>query len=131
MTVAAPTASDLKAKFPLFASVDNGVVTEFLAEAGRSVDDTWITGDQANAIMYLACHLMFVLGVTGSGGAPPGGAGGSGVVQSQSIGDASVSFAVNSFLKGGGDDRDDLRSTVWGRQYLRLARLNNPAVGII
>lgn len=131
MAVAVPTVVDLKTKFPLFASVDDGVVTSFIAEAGRSVDDTWIAGDQANAIMYLACHFMFTLGVTSAGGAPPGSAGGSGVVQSQSIGDASVSYAVSSFLKGGGDANDNLRSTVWGRMYLRLLRLNQPAVGIV
>lgn len=131
MTVAVPTAADLKAKLPFFSSVDNGVMEDFITEAGRSVDDTWIAGDQKNAIMYLAAHNMFVLGVTSTGGAPPGGAGGSGVVQSQSIGDSSVSFAATSFLKGDGSVNDDLRSTVWGRMYLKLARLNVPAVDII
>lgn len=131
MTVAVPSAVELKTKLPFFASVDDGVMADFITEAGRSVDDTWIAGDQKNAIMYLAAHNMFILGVTGSGGAPPGGAGGSGVVQSQSIGDASVSYAVNSFLKKDGGLNEELRSTVWGRMYLRLARLNGPAVDIV
>jgi hypothetical protein len=131
MTVDVPTPADLKAKLPYFAGVDDTVMADTITEAGRSVDDSWIVGDQKNAIMYLAAHLLFVLGATSTGGAPPGGVGGSGVVQSQSIGDASVSFAVNSYMKGSGDLQDDYRSTIWGRQYLRLLRLNQPAVGIV
>lgn len=130
MTVAVPTAVDLKTKFPFFASVADPVVTDFIAEAGRSVDDSWLAGDQANATMYLACHLMYVLGAASTSGAPPGSPGGGGVVQSQSIGDASVSYAATTFLKGGGSVNDDYRSTIWGRQYLRLLKLNQPGVEI-
>jgi hypothetical protein len=129
--VAVPTPADVKTKLPYFASVNDDLMRDFIAEAGRSVDDTWITGDQASATMYLACHLMYVLGAVSAEGAPPGGAGGSGVVQSQSVGDSSVSYAVNSYLKGGGDVNDDYRSTVWGRAYLRLLRLNQPGVNIV
>lgn len=129
--VAIPTAAALKLKLPFFASVDDGVVSSYIADAGRSVDDSWLAGDQANAVIFLAAHYMFVLGAASVTGAPPGGAGGSGAVQSKSVGDASESYAVNSFLKGGGANEDDLRSTVYGRQYLRLLRLNVPAVDIV
>ena len=127
----AVTPAHLKAKIPFFASVEDSVVADFISDAGRSVDDSWTTGDQANAVMYLAAHMMFVLGFTSASGAPPGGAGGIGAVQSESIGDASVSYATNAFLKGGGALDDDLRSTVWGRMYLRLLRLNGRGVDII
>lgn len=129
--VSVPTAADLKTKLPFFASVDDTVVTDFITEAGREIDDDWLAGDQENAAIYLAAHLMYVLGATGASGAPPGSAGGGGAKQSESIDGASVSYAVTSFLKGGGDSSDELRSTVWGRQYLRLVRRSNPGVLVV
>jgi hypothetical protein len=76
--------------------------------------------------MYLAAHLMFSLGAASASGAPPGAGGGGGPVQSESIGDSSVSYAATSFLRNDGSALEDYRSTVWGRRYLQLLRLNQP-----
>ena len=125
-----PTAADLKERFPFFASVDDGMVAEYITQAGRNVDDSWLVDDQASATTYLACHLMYVDGVA-SGGTPPGGAGGAGFVTSKSIGDSSTSYGTSSYLKGGGSATDQYRSTVWGRNYLDLLRKNQPGILVI
>ncbi len=122
-----PTAADLKEKFPFFASVDNALVTEYISQAGRNVDDSWLADDQERAIEYLACHLMYVDGAA-SGGTPPGSAGGGGFVISKRIGDAGETYDSRSLLSGKGSLLDQFRSTVWGRNYLDLLQKNQPGV---
>jgi hypothetical protein len=128
--VAIPTPAELKAKFPAFAAVADLTVTMFIEEATRSIDESWLAGDQKNAIMYLACHLMFTNGVLNAG-TPPGGGGAGAAIASESIGDASVSYVTGQLLKGGGSLDDDFRTTVWGRRYLKLLKLNQPGVEVV
>ncbi|MDO8800052.1 DUF4054 domain-containing protein [Phenylobacterium sp.] len=58
MAYTTPTAADLKAKFPTFAAVADGVVTSAITDANRQVDESWLEGDYANAIMLLAAHNL-------------------------------------------------------------------------
>lgn len=59
MAYTAPTASDLKARFPAFAAVSDDVVSSALTEAARMVDETnWLEGDFAVGRMLYACHAL-------------------------------------------------------------------------
>ena len=111
-------AADVKSRFPEFADVDDDVVTAAIAEAQRNVDDTWLEDDRDPAVTFLTAHKLTIGGLgTNAGNA------GSGVVVSEKLGDASVTYAQ------GGDARSsEIRSTYYGREYDRLLRLNHPGI---
>jgi hypothetical protein len=67
MAYTAPTAADLKARFPAFSAVDNAVVTQALADAARLVDESWTEGDFATARVLYAAHVLTLDGL-GTGG---------------------------------------------------------------
>ena len=58
MAYTAPTAADLKARFPAFAAVDDAVVDAALAEAGQRVDEGWLEADFATARLLYAAHVL-------------------------------------------------------------------------
>lgn len=57
-----PTAANLKARFPEFASVSDAIVTEAIQEASGMVDQSWMEDDYQIAIMLAACHIMALEG---------------------------------------------------------------------
>lgn len=62
MAYVKPTPADLKAMFPEFATVSDDIVQIYLDLANRFVDETWLEGDFANAIMFLAAHFLAIMG---------------------------------------------------------------------
>jgi hypothetical protein len=129
MAYAPPTASDLKARFPAFASVADDVVTAALGEAARLVDESWTEGDFANARMLYACHILLMDG-HGTGGEAdmlvdmPAGykrtkAGGSEIER------------FGSATAGGTTDPLDLQSTSYGRRFASLMRRNISTVFVV
>lgn len=63
MPYTTPTATQLKARYPKFASVADATVDAVIADALRSVDNTWVEGDYQPAIMALAAHMMVLEGL--------------------------------------------------------------------
>jgi len=129
MAYVLPTVDDFLAKFPeLFdtAFYDQVKVQDALDEAARSVDTTWLEGDYQNAILYLAAHLFITdPAITGSGGM----ASTAGNIQSESLGLISVTYAQGGAQASAATlMQEDLATTVYGRKYLRLLRLNHPAI---
>lgn len=58
MPYTAPTPDQLQARYPAFASVLDATIQVWLTDAERYVDETWMEGDYAPAIMALAAHNM-------------------------------------------------------------------------
>lgn len=63
MAYTAPTAADLKTRFPRFADVADAIVDAALAEAARFVDESWTEGDFKLARMLYAAHTMTLDGL--------------------------------------------------------------------
>lgn len=62
MAYTVPTAAELKVRYPDFAAVDDEVIEYWITDAQRSVDETWMEGDYAPALMALAAHNMSLAG---------------------------------------------------------------------
>jgi hypothetical protein len=127
MPYVAPTPAQFKARFPEFEAVADATVAFAIEEAGLSVDDSWIEQDFSLAINYLTAHIL------AAGGALSGNAAGAAVqgpVTSESLGDASVTYADKSKVVGVEGLAAELASTTYGQRYLRLQRRNHPAVAV-
>lgn len=72
MAYTAPTATDLRIRFPAFAAVSDEVINYWLTDARVIVTETWIEGDRAPGEMELAAHNMASNGYGTSGGAVAG-----------------------------------------------------------
>jgi hypothetical protein len=129
-----PTATTLKAKFPTFASVADATITLAIAEAGASVDTTWVEADYQPAVLYLAAHIMTLDGVVISASDLGGAAGviNAGLVSEMKVGDVAVKLGGSSGSGSGGSGSGvGLAATGYGRRYLELLRRNHPAVALV
>ncbi len=138
-----PTASELKVRFPEFATVADARVTLFIEDATRSVDDLWIESDQSPAIMSLACHLMSLEG-------EPSASSGSGedsdpsktnfkdgrFLKSRQVGDTKNEWAESAASMAAGSmsataSEASYRSTVYGARFLKLMKLNHSGMRVV
>lgn len=114
---AKPSAQHLIARYPAFADVDVGTIRVWLTDAERYVDESWMEGDYAPALMALAAHRMATagLGTGNSTGDLPAG-----LTQMRS-GSLSLSFG-----EGAAKDRaaGAFASTVYGSEFAVLLRRN-------
>ncbi len=113
------TATDLKTRFPAFATLDNATVELWLDDARIVVTDAWIEADRAPAESLLAAHYLTLNGHGASGGAV-GNLAAMGVTDFKSA-SMSVSFdagRVNSLVSG------DYSATTYGAQFLVHLRRN-------
>lgn len=100
------TVSDVTDRFPELAGADATALGECLTEAIETVDRDCFGPTLADrATLYLAAHLY----ASTSGALAKG-------VTSVSAGSASISY-------GGASAGEDYRSTGYGRNYVRLARM--------
>lgn len=120
MAYTAPTSTDLKARYPAFAAVDDATIDYWLTDALRFVDETWTEGDYAPALMAMAAHNMVTAGVAGIAGGDQGSMLANGVTDFQS-GAVRLRFsdeAVKVAVAGG------YASTRYGLEYASLLRRN-------
>lgn len=130
MAYVPPTASDLKARFPEFTAVPAATVDLILAEAANAVGETWLERDRKPATLYLAAHMLAMEGEPGrSSGAT--GSGVTGPMKSRTVGDVRTEFAGFGASGGGALSDAGYEMTAYGRQFLRLLRLNFPAVAVV
>lgn len=132
MAYTAPTAADLKARFPEFAAVSDTLINLILEEASARVGDTWLERDRKPATLYLAAHLLKSQGEPDRTNNVNGEMLPSGPVQVRQVGDVRVEFGSS----GGGANvvysgSADFERTAYGREYLRLLRMNFPAVAVV
>lgn len=126
MAFVAPTASDLKARFPEFGSVSNDLINLILAEALPKVGETWIEADRRPAILYLAAHLLSMEGepARSSSGV---GISATGPLKRRKVGDVEVEYAGGG-EGGGSSDASGYMLSHYGRRYRELMRANFPAI---
>jgi hypothetical protein len=118
-----PTPANLLALYPEFGSVRPSLIDYYLQRAARSVDASWSEGDFAYGRMTLAAHLMTQAGL-GSSAEAASVNDGSGQFKSMAIG----SLRLERFDPA--KDRSNLGSTRYGREFLRLLRLNRGGVRV-
>ena len=119
-----PAAADLVARFPGFAAVAPAVVASALGEAQSRVDTTWLPEDFTIAIMLLAAHTMTLDGL-GTGAEAASAAAGTLGYTSLRAGSLSLD------RRRPGEKTQDtslLSETTYGRRFLALLKVNQPAV---
>ena len=121
-----PTAADLKMRKPEFAAVDDAVITYWLTDAHRFVDQSWAEGDYAPGLIAAAAHNMAKAPVAGIAGSDVAGFAAAGVTRFKSgTFDAQFSDeAVKVAVAGGWE------STTYGQEYLALLRRNVSTFGV-
>ena len=119
MTYTLPTAAEFKARHVLFADLTDAYVNTMIAEASRFVDETWCEDDYQPAIMFLAAHNAVGEGALG------GRTDTSGVIASEKLGDASINYGG---ISSGSSLEINYNSTAYGKRYLQLLRVNQPAI---
>lgn len=118
MAYTAPTAAQLKAKYPAFAAVADATVDLYLVDAGRAVDTTWTEGDYQTAIMLYAAHLMVLAGI-GVGAEAEANANGLTGYKRIKSGQLDVERAGKAD-SGAANVPDEYAGTTYGQQYYYL-----------
>lgn len=118
MAYTAPTAAQLKAKYPAFAAVADATVDLYLVDAGRAVDTTWTEGDYQTAIMLYAAHLMVLAGI-GVGAEAEANANGLTGYKRIKSGQLDLERAGKAD-SGAANVPDEYASTTYGQQYYYL-----------
>lgn len=118
------------ARFPIFSDTDQTQVEMILSEAATKVDQSWEEDDYQPAIMYLAAHLIATDNSGEGESVEIGSSGGAAGVSSESFGGMSISYATGG--SGSGSDAaaygSSWGSTVYGRRFYKLLKLNKPAI---
>lgn len=125
MAWTAPTAAELKIRFPGFAAVDDAVVQAALDEAAFYVDETWISESQfKTGRMLYAAHVL-TLDKQGAG------------LESRLAGLSGFSsvtlgpMQISGGGKSGSEAFGSLSSTSYGVRFLALLRMNSPGVAVV
>ena len=129
MAITLPTAADLKARFPEFAPVADGLVGAVIGEAAGSVDETWRGADRSPAILALAAHMLALEGEPGRTNGTSTGAG-VGAVQSIKVGDVETQFGSRGAGVVAGAASLGLTDTTYGQRFIALRRRNFPSVTV-
>jgi hypothetical protein len=114
-----PTSSDLIARYSAFAAVSTDTINYWLTDAHRFVDQSWLEGDYAPALIAAACHEMIGHSVAGISDGDLKALLASGVTEFQSGGREGfrVSFSPDAIKQALSSEYD---ATVPGQEYLRL-----------
>lgn len=133
--VAVATAADLKARYPEFTPVDNGLVTLVIAEAAPMVDDGWEVSDQKPGILALAAHLLSMEGWPKRAGLPAGSpvpATAGRQVLMRKVGDVTTQYAQSGGAGSGSSGLvSSLTLTPYGNRFRQLLKLNAPAIALV
>ena len=123
MAYVVPAAADLVARFPGFGGVDPARLAGAIAEAQTRVDQTWLPGDFAIAIMLLAAHGLTLDGL-GTGAEAASAAAGT-------LGFQSLRSGPLELQRGGRDASSCLAETTYGRRFLALLKVNQPPIAAV
>lgn len=120
-----PTPNDLTTRFPSFAGVDTAVLVAVLDEAASRVDATWTPGDYPLGVMLYAAHILTL---DGFGTGAEAALAGAGALNLQSMQAGSLQIAQQMPPRNQAGTRSILEQTMYGRRFLALLRVNQPAV---
>lgn len=123
-----PGASDLKTRFPAFASVTDAAIQPALAEALDQVDATWPDAARTTGALLYAAH---VLTLDGQGGGVEAEIAKAGALGFTSFRSGSLSLDRGSAASGGGGSSDPLEQTSYGRRFLEMVRARFPGVLVV
>lgn len=128
-----PTPAEFKARYPEFTGVTDALVSAIIAEVSPMVDDGWVAHDQKPAVMALAAHTLSREGYPDRLDPNGDGFDGSmGPILSRKVGDVSVTWGrADGGAAASSGSRYNYQSTVYGQTFLRLMRLNVPAVALV
>lgn len=118
-----PSVIDIQDRFKFLRTAEEYYLNFLLEEALNVVDDSWLQPDYRTAIMYLVAHWASLEG-NGAGA----GAASSGVIQSESFGPMSRTFAVS---KAQTMSDSVLSSTEYGRRYIELRKGSFPGIAVV
>lgn len=94
------------------------------------VDDGWIEADRKPGVLALAAHQLSMEGypsrVTNGGVVDPSNR----IVTQRKVGDVSVTYGRVDTVRAGGSG-SEYSTTVYGKAFRRLLKLNAPAVGLV
>lgn len=129
MAWTAPTATEFKARFPAFASVDDDVVNVVLAEAGLQVDETWVSeADFKQGINLLTAHILTMDGHGAGAEAESAAAGALGFKTMKS---GNLTLERFSASEAGSGSGDTLGLTIYGKRFIDLRKRNIPGVTVV
>ena len=123
MAYVVPAPADLVARFPGFGGVDPARLAVAIAEAQTRVDQTWLPGDYPIAIMLLAAHNLTLDGL-GTGAEAASAAAGT-------LGFQALRSGPLELQRGSRDGSSGLAETTYGRRFLALLKVNQPAVAAV
>lgn len=123
MAYTAPTATEFKDRFPIFVDVSDPAIETLIVEAQRQVDESWAEADYKPAIQYWVAHVLVMEGALNPDGAAAS-AQQSGPIKSESLGDASVTYADRAGSSGGGTSTSEYMQTSYGARFVALRRAN-------
>jgi hypothetical protein len=118
--MAVPTVEEFRTRYPEFEETSDDLIEIAISDAARSVDDSWLAGDYAPAIMSLAAHYL----TAGSSAAEAVTDGGGPFIKAESIGRISTTY-------GDLPSSTDLTTTNYGNMYLEFFRRNRRHIVII
>ena len=124
MPYTVPAPADLTARFPAFAAVPPATLAAAIAEAQARVDTSWLPSDYPVAIMLLAAHNLTLDGL-GTGAEAAAAAAGALGYSSLRSGGLSLDRARPP---RGAAEPSVLAETTYGRRFLALLKVNQPAV---
>lgn len=117
MAYTSPTAADLKARYPEFASVGVVTIDDALQEAALFVDQSWPDQDTFTlARLLYAAHILAASGL-GDTQAASGYAGL--ILKSEKSGDTQFEYGQAG---GSSSSRDNMLSTSYGKRFRRIQR---------
>jgi hypothetical protein len=121
MAYTAPTASDLRTRFPAFAAIGDVPVTAALAEAETRVDASWPDALRTAGALYYAAHILTLDGLGTSTEAQLAG------FRRLRIGSLELESA-----SAGAAAADLLLQTSYGRRFADLARgVSGPGILVV
>ena len=118
-----PTAADLVGRFATFAATPTATVTAAIAEAGARVDATWTAADSTLGVLLYAAHVLTLDGQGTSAEAALAAAGALGISMFKA-----GTLERERRTVTGADAGNLLTETTYGRRFLTLLRVNQPAV---
>lgn len=124
MAWTAPTAADLKARFPAFAAVGDVAIAAALAEAEGRVDGSWSDALRTAGALYYAAHVLTLDGLGTSTEAQLAG------FRRLRIGSLELESAASSATSANAADL--LRSTSYGRRFAAIAgQVSGPGILVV
>lgn len=118
MAYTVPTASDLKARYPAFATVENDTISYWITDAQRYVTEAWNETDYPVALMALAAHNLALAGYGSEAAATSGIPAG---VKRFKSGSFEAEFTEQQANASAGGSLD---ATRYGQEFKRLLRRN-------